>query len=166
MKRVKLSSRPLHRVLGLLVFVVALSAIACDSNVKFSPTQPDWPLAPVESDRSLEISGHLVAEQGSCFEATILFDGEELRGARSECAKAKGCAKLDLDAFVRSPEGHHTISFQVVRQSEEAIDYLVDGAVRVSREGIGLGGAGLALGPTRVRLQAGDLVTFEFEISN
>lgn len=166
MKRASFSKRPARWVLGATVLVAALTAVACGNSMKFSPTQPDWPLVEPQSGRSLQISGTLVAEQGSCLEATVLFDGQEIEGARVICAKAKGCATLKMQASLITDVGHHTISFQVLRQSAEVVDYMAKGAILVSRDGLALGGVTLPLGPTPASLNPGGMVSFEFELRN
>jgi len=116
------------------------------------------------STRTLEIVGSLTAEQGSCVEATILYDGEELPGARTVCAHGSGCSELQLTALARSAAGRHTLSFQVLRQSQEAVDYLAHGSVRVSRDDVVLwSGANLPLKPTRATLRSGEGVTYDLE---
>jgi len=153
----------------------SLTSIACSGDVNFSPTQPPWPDSeawdPTVGERVLEVSGSLVAEKGACFEATILYDGKELGGARTVCASAEGCARIDLEATVNSASGHHTVSFQVLRQSSEAIDYSVEGRVLVTRENLEVWqGAPMVLtiplAPTSSRLQPGDSVSFEFDFSD
>ena len=47
MKRANSSNRPNHRALLVLVCVGALTAVACDSGVNFTPTVPDWPAGQV-----------------------------------------------------------------------------------------------------------------------
>ena len=43
MKRTNFSNRPNHRALLALVCVGALTAVACDNDVNFSPVAPEWP---------------------------------------------------------------------------------------------------------------------------
>lgn len=166
MMKAMMPGRRVHVLVGALVWVAAMSAVACDNSVKFSPVQPEWPLEPIGSARNLQISGSLVAEDGSCVEATILFNGKELPGARAECATPNGCERIWLEASTTAKAGHHEVAFRVLRQSAEEIDYKVRGAVRFSSVGLGFGGAGLPLGPERARLQAGDEVIFELELSD
>lgn len=164
MKRMRMSS-PLYRML-VLTWAASLTAVACDSSVSFNPTAPEFPFAEPGSGRNLQISGRLVTEQGSCLEATVLYDGMELKKARAACPKASGCAKLELEASLLSTSGHHTISFQVLRQSAEAVDYRVEGSVLVRRQGMALAGDTIRLRPTSARLRAGEMVTFEIEFRN
>jgi hypothetical protein len=148
--------------LGVLVCAVALTTIACDTNVDISHSKPKW-IKPISGDRGLEISGTLVAENGSCREATILYDDKELAGARAVCPDPSGCVSLTLDAVTRSRSGNHTISFQVLHQSQEVVDYLVEGSVILSDVDLGMGGFSIPLGPTRASLRTGDEVTFDIE---
>jgi hypothetical protein len=151
------------RVLQVLVCAGVLTIVACDNAVNISPTAPQWTnIAPVGS-RSLQISGSLTAERGSCLEATILYDGRELADARATCPYPGGCAELELAATTPSSSGHHTISFQILRQSQEFIAYLAEGTVVVSREGLPLGGVTLSLGPAHAKLRSGGVVTFDLE---
>jgi hypothetical protein len=139
-----------------------LTVVAC-GDVNVGPVAPEWP-DPEPGIRTLQISGELRAEEGSCLEATVLYDGQEAAGARVVCAKARGCATLELAATVRSWAGHHTISFQVLNQSQNAIDYLAEGTVVVDREGISLGGTSLPLKPTHAKLRKGGVVSFEIDL--
>ncbi len=43
MKQTILSSSPSSRALQVLVLAAAFMVIACDSDVNFTPTAPDWP---------------------------------------------------------------------------------------------------------------------------
>jgi hypothetical protein len=137
-------------------------------DVSFEP--PSFPNAipqspQATSPRTLEIVGSLTTEQGACVEATILFDGEELPGARAVCVQGRGCTELELTGLAHSANGRHTISFQVLRQSQEAIDYLAHGTVRVTRENLVLwDGVRLSLRPTRATLRSGESVTFDLEL--
>ncbi len=160
MKRTSFSSRPAPRTLLALICASALMAVACDNDATFNPVVPDWP-NPVPSGRSLHISGTLEARDGRCIEATVLYDGVELAGARSRCPGAQRCAKLELDAFTRSTSGRHTISFKVLHQSQEVVDYLAEGTVLVDRDGLALGGAYMPLRPTSATLRPGGAITFE-----
>ncbi len=147
---------------GILV-CAALAAAGCSSDVTFSPTTPVWTNS-VSEIRTLNISGILSAETGACIEATVLFDGQELPGARVLCPDPKGCAKLELEAVAYSPTGYHTISFQPIRQSKEVVRYVAQGTALVSRDGLSLPGASLNLGPSRARLRAGETISFPVEL--
>jgi hypothetical protein len=149
-----------------------LTVVACGNEVNFSPTAPAFPKVTVfpnittsGQSRNLEIRGSLKAKQGSCLEATVLYDGKELAGARALCPGVSGCAKLKLTADALSTSGHHTISFQVLSQSPEAVDYVAEGRVLVSREGIPLVTT-IYLEPTRARLRPGESVTFDVDVLN
>lgn len=172
MKRNMFSSKPTRRALLVLVCAAALSVVACDNDVTFSPTAPTFPnlqnignVTTAGPGRSLEIRGSLTAKQGSCLEATILYDGRELEGARAVCREGPGCAKLELTADVLSTGGHHTISFQVLSQSSEVVDYVAEGSVLVSREGIPFLMT-IDLEPTRATLRPGESVTFDVDFLN
>lgn len=120
--------------------------------------------SPSTSVRMLEIVGSLNTDLGSCVEATILYDGQELVGARSVCQEDSGCTQLELTALARSSSGRHTISFQVLRQSPVAVDYFVGGTIRVSRVDLALGtSVTLFLEPTRATLRSGESVTFDVD---
>jgi hypothetical protein len=169
MKRATFSNRNARRVLGALFAVAALTTLACDNSMTFkAPTMSDWPEwpVPVPGNRNLEIQGVLEIQDGAVLEATVLYDGEELVGARSRCPERSGCAELELEASVLSATGNHTISFQVLRQSQEVIDYRVEGTVLVSREDVDLGGVPIRLGPRQARLEAGGAVTFDLRFIN
>ncbi len=81
----------------------------------------------------------------------------------ASCPDVSGCAQLELTAAAHSASGHHPISFQVLRQSTEAVDSLAQGTALVSREGLSLPGVTIPLGPKHARLRAGGVVTFEIE---
>jgi hypothetical protein len=137
--------------------------MGCDEAMSFNPVAPSFdfstPGTTLAGVRSVEITGSLTARDGSCIEATILYDGRELPGARTACAAANGCARLDLTGVVQSTSGRHTLSFQVLRQSTEAVDYLAEATILVSRDGLAMV-LTLALEPTQAALRAGDAVTF------
>lgn len=154
-------TRSAARALQALVWAAALLLVACDNDVHFSPTAPRWPNDSLVGDRSLQISGSLTAEGGSCLEATILYDGVELAGARARCHDPGGCAELELAATSRTRAGRHTISFRVLAQSAEVVEYLGRGELLVTREGLSLGGARIHLGPERATLRAGESLDFE-----
>jgi hypothetical protein len=172
MKRATFLSSPARRVLQVLVWATALTVVACNNDVNFNPVAPTFPNLPTFSNvttagpgRSLEIRGSLTAEQGSCLEATVLYDGKELAGARAVCPEGPGCTKLELAADARSTRGHHTISFQVLSQSPEAVEYVAEGRVLMSRDGIPLEMT-IDLEPTRATLRPGESVTFEVNFLN
>ena len=155
------------RSLSLAPILLGLVLGACDNSVNISPTEPRFSdLTPtVGALRTLRISGTLASAQASCQRATILFDGQEIEGARSRCREAQGCAELDLAAVVSAPVGHHTITFRVLRQSAEAEEYLASAIVEVSRDDVQLPEpAVLELQPVRATLQPGDGVTFEIDL--
>lgn len=151
----------------LAMLLLGLVLSACDNSVNISPTEPRMPdfTPTVGALRTLRISGSLAAAQSSCLQATILFDGQEIEGARSKCQAAKGCADLELGAVVSAPAGHHTITFQVLRQSAEADRYLATGIVEVSRADVQLPEpVVLELQPVRATLHPGDGVSFAIDL--
>ncbi|MEJ2085114.1 MAG: hypothetical protein P8Y44_05465 [Acidobacteriota bacterium] len=149
----------------ILLLAATLIASACDNSVNFTPTAPVW--TDVDSGvRALVISGELKADDGACLEATVLYDGEELVGARSICSKSAGCKRLQLEAQTYSASGHHTISFKVLRQSRKAVNYEASTSILVTRENIALGGATLQPQPTQARLRAGESVSFDIDFSD
>lgn len=161
MKPVESLSPAMRRALPMLVWAAALTLVACDNSVNFSPTEPRYTDFPPVGERTLQVSGSLTAEAGSCLEATVLYDGVELPGARAICSDPRGCAELELAAVTRTGSGRHTISFQVLDQSAEVVEYSVRGEVLVTREGLALGGVKISLGPTSATLRPGEIVTFD-----
>jgi len=163
MKRAFWTGNPIGRLTA-AAFVLALAG--CDAGVEVNPAGPSYtPFAPLDSERSVEITGRLIAQDGTCVEATILYDGRELPGARAECASAHGCDWLELSGSVRSGEGHHTLSFRVLRQSRQTVEYRAEATVRVRRDGLSFT-ATLPLEPARARLQSGESVSFDVHFSN
>ena len=139
------------------LMAAALSSIGCDNSVDV--TAPEFPTLTPQW-QTFQIIGTLSAVQGSCLEATILYDGIELPGARTVCAQVGGCAQLELRAghIVATP-GRHTIAFQVLSQSPLLVEYLAAGEVVAE-----LGPADpVPFGPVRTTLEAGQRVTFEFD---
>jgi len=162
----KLSTISFRSLLGAskaLIIAAAFVAAACDVSTNVGPVGP----LPISGSglgaRSLQISGTLVAEQGSTLEATVLYDGLELPGARVTCPDAGGCAALDLVATTESGAGRHSISFQVLRQSRETIRYRAEATVLVSRQNFSPV-ATLDLGSRRSTLGAGESVDFEIAL--
>ena len=152
----------------LLAMLLAAAALAaCDNQINVSPTVtafPDFP-SPVDALRTLEISGTLVAEEGSCKKATILFDGLEIQGARTRCEDPNGCAEMALSGVISAFAGHHTITFQVLRQSQDIDTYLALGEVEISRLDLNLPDpVEIELGPTRAPLGPGEGVTFDIDL--
>lgn len=165
MMRASFLGRKAQRALGALGWVALLGAFGCDNSMSFTaPTAPDWSFSGA-GIRNLRIHGTLQVENGALVEATVLYDGQELVGARSRCPEP-GCARLELEASTFTVSGHHTISFRVLRQSQETIDYLASGSVVVSREGVALAGRQIPLRPTQARLEAGGDVSFEVEFKD
>jgi hypothetical protein len=126
-------------VLLILVSAAAVAVLGCDNDVNFQPSLGTFPdFTPVNSARSVEISGRLTTTEGSCLEATVLYDGVEIAEARSQCPNPRGCGEMELTAVTSTSPGHHTISFQVLRQSPEAVRYSADGSVQVARENLSM----------------------------
>ena len=159
-----------HRSIGtqlLATILLALVVAGCGNEMNFGPTAPQLPQFPRTGDAiwNLHISGSLAAANSSMLSATVLLDGQELEGARSQCQEARGCAQLELGGVVSTPAGHHTITFQVLRQAAEIDSYLATGIVEVSRLDVqGLDPLIIQLQPTRATLQAGEGVTFELDL--
>jgi len=155
------------RTLLLAPILLALVVAGCDNEMNIGPTEPQFPVIPSTADAvwTLHISGSLAAANGSLLNATVLFDGQELDGARIQCEEAKGCAQLELGGVVGTAfRGHHPITFQVLRQAAENEDYLATGIVEVSRvDSPSLESLVIQLQPTRATLQAGEGVTFDIE---
>ena len=167
MKRINFLNSFRRRALQALVCAAALLVVACDNDVNFNPVAPAFPrlaeftdVTTVGADRNFEILGSLTAVNGACIEATVLYDDEELAGGRRVCSAASGCAKLELSAEVRSTGGNHTVSFKVLSQSAEPVEYLAEGRVLVSREGLPFVTT-IGLDPTRATLRAGESVSFD-----
>jgi hypothetical protein len=161
MKRAIRSNRSAGRALLAVLGMAALALGACDASVNISPTEPRLPSYTALGDRNLEITGSLRAGQGACLEATVLYDGRELPGARAVCPDPAGCARLELAARTPTSSGRHTISFRVLDQSAEAVEYLARGGVLVTREGLSLGGVRIGLGPRSAALRSGESVDFD-----
>ena len=167
MRRASFWSQNGRRATKALVGLAFLATFGCDNSMNFNPAAPEWPdwSDAVPAARTLEIEGVLQIENGACHEATVLYDGLEVAGARSRCPDPSGCAELELAAEVWTASGHHTISFQVLRQAGDVADYRAEGTVRVSRDGVNLRGVPLRLGPAHASLTAGEAVTFDIEFT-
>jgi len=163
MKRSTLYGRSARRALAVSICAVALTG--CDNTASLNPAAPSFQPLTLGPGRSVEIFASLAAEQGSCMEATILYDGVEVPGARAECANANGCVRLDLTGAARTATGRHTISLQVLSQSPEAVDYLATTTILVSRDGSSQS-VTLPLEPSRATLRAGQSVRFEVHFQN
>ena len=155
--------------LGLMsmLLLLGLMLAACDNRVQIGPTEPQFQaFTPTEGGlRTLNITGTLVADQGSCLKATILFNGTEINGARAKCHSAQGCTDLHLAGVVSAPAGYHTITFKVLRQSADIEDYLATGAVGISGLELDfLEPVSIELRPTRAALQAGEGVSFDLNL--
>ena len=71
---------------------------------------------------------------------------------------------MALAGQVSAAAGHHTITFQVLRQSAQVDEYLGMGAVEVILPGLDLEPFPLALRPTRALLHEGEGVTFDIHL--
>ena len=164
----KLLTRRSFHSHSLAILLLALVAAGCSNEMNFGPTAPQEPQFPRTGDAiwTLHIAGSLAATNSSLLRATVLFDGQELDGARIQCEEAKGCAQLELGGVVGTAfRGHHPITFQVLRQAAENEDYLATGIVEVSRvDSPSLESLVIQLQPTRATLQAGEGVTFELDL--
>ena len=157
---------PARRSLLVLLSAVALAVFGCDNDVNFNPTTPTFPdFTPLDAGRSLEISGRLTTAQGSCLEATVLYDGVEVVGARTQCPNPGGCNELELTAVASTQPGHHTISFQVLRQSPGVVSYSADGRVHSSRGGLSMAFT-IPLEPKRATLRSGESVDYDLQFWN
>jgi hypothetical protein len=151
----------------LATILLALVVAGCDNEMNIGPTAPQLPNFPPTGNATwtLHISGSLAAANGSLLSATVLFDGQEIAGARIQCEKVKGCAQLELEGIVSTAfRGHHPVTFQVLRQAAENEDYLASGIVEVSRvDAPSLDPLVIQLEPIQATLQAGEGVTFDIE---
>lgn len=138
-----------------LLLAVALTSFACSGEVNV--TAPEFPTF---EGQGFQVAGTLSADEGSVLEATILFDGREMLGARAFCAKPNGCNELQLDAATfGATSGQHTIAFQVLRQSSSRVKYKVEGEIVPDLDTAD----NIALGPAQATLEAGESVSFEFD---
>jgi hypothetical protein len=154
-------------LLVLTAVLTALGLVACDNELNISPTAPSVIDidANVEALRTLHIQGSLRAATGSCVRATILFDGQEILGARTRCPDPDGCAEIALEGVISAFAGRHTITFQVLRQADPVQEYLAAGEVAITRAGIELPNpAELELAPLREELSAGQGVTYTIDL--
>ena len=143
--------------------VLAATLLSCGGGS--SPTAPPAVF-------SVLIAGGFVTIDGGLLEATILFDGVEVEGARIACPFTAGCATRDLNGTTTASAGRHTVSFQVIRHTRSRdgqpfdgrIEYTVLGQVVVSR----LGSPGQSIGlPERTqRLGPGESVDYTITIEN
>jgi hypothetical protein len=167
MRRASFSREDGHRALRAVIGVVAvaITTIGCDNSMNFNPVAPEWPnwTQAMPGARNVEIEGTLEIQDGGVLEATVLYDGLEVPGARSRCPQPAGCDELELEAALVSASGRHTIAFQVLRQSQDVVEYRAEGTLTVSRENVNLGGFPLRLGPQRASLAAGEAVTFDVQ---
>ena len=170
MRRASFSSKNGRRAAKALVGLAILTSLACDNSMNFNPVAPQWPdwqnLTP--GTRTIEIDGTLQVQDGALYEATVLYDGLEVPGARSHCPDPAGCTSIQLEATFLTATGHHSIAFQVLRQSREVVDYRAEGTVVVSRENLDLGFEfpPIPLGPSNASLAAGDAVIFDIHFTD
>lgn len=145
------------RMWVILLAAVAITSLACNGEVNV--TAPQFPTFEAQG-QGFQVAGTLKAVDGSLQEATILFDGREMLGAREFCANSGGCKQLRLDASTfGATVGQHTIAFQVLRQSSSRVEYEVEGEIVLD-----LATADpIELGPERATLEAGESVSFQFQ---
>ncbi len=145
----------------LLVAICALTA--CDNDLIVSPTVTGIDISPGPIE-SVAVIANLSTAEPVCQEATLLYDGQELDGARATCVEASnGCSELQLDAIAPAEPGSHTIGIEVLRQKRATATYEISGEVLVSRSGIPPLVV-LTLEPRVRELQVGDRVTYEIYI--
>jgi len=147
--------------------ILGAGLAACDNQINVSgPTFPEFD-PQIEPLWTLSISGTLVSDGASCVRATILFDGQEIQGARTRCDQDGGCAELELSGSVAALEGQHTITFQVLRQEAEQDTYLAYGQVSADRADLNFNSDVLVnLEHRRESLQQGEGVTYEFDLQD
>lgn len=139
-----------------VLLAAAVISIACSGEVNV--TAPEFPTFEAQG-QGFQVAGTLTAVQGSVLEATILFDGREMLGARAFCDNSGGCNQLHLDAATfGATAGQHTIAFQVLRQSSSRVKYKVEGEIVPDLDTA----ESIALGPVQATLEAGESVAFEF----
>ena len=141
----------------ILLLAATLTSFACSGEVNV--TAPEFPTFESQG-QGFQVDGTLTADDGSVLEATILLDGREMLGARAFCAQPGGCDQLHLQAATfGATAGHHTIAFQVLRQSSSRVEYKVEGEIVPDLDTADL----IALGPALATLKAGESVMFEFD---
>lgn len=147
------------------VMLGALLAPAC-GDVKVEPWAPTWvfPRGGVGL-RTLHITGSLIAEQDGCFEARVLYDGQELPDSTVVCPDASGCIRMDLTAETTTVAGRHTLALQVVRQPRDATVYVAQVSVRMTRDGLGFV-LPYTPDPVRTTLRPGGIVSFELQFQD
>ena len=166
MKYKDLNRIPHLAMLAALVCGVGLTA--CDNQVNVTgPTFGDFN-PQIDPIWTVSVAGTLVADGASCVKATILLDGQEIQGARTRCQQVGGCAELELSGVIAAMEGHHTITFQVLRQRAEQDTYLSYGSVSADRADLNLGfnGVMVNLEHRRAVLQQGEGITYEFNLQD
>ena len=154
MKRAQIRRSIDSRLWVIVLLATALAAIGCGDNINV--IEPPMPIEIPEA-RAVQVVGILDAETGGCTEATILYDGQEISGARTECATSSGCTSLEMESdYLRSMPGLHKVAFQVIHQSQPQVRYTVRGEVSVLLDP----DVRIQLGPREVTLSAGESVTF------
>lgn len=163
--------KDLHRIPRLAMLTTLICGaglVACDNQINVKgPTFPEFD-PQIEPVWTLNVSGTLVADAESCVRATILFDGQEIQGAKTRCDQDGGCAELVLSGSIAALEGPHTITFQVLRQKTEEDNYLAYGSVTADRADLNLNfnEVMLNLEHRRASLQQGEGITYEFNLQD
>ncbi len=163
-----------HSYRSLLTFLLLTTAItfaACDGSVNVTgpqlprlPAVPPAPPSPLPTPgvfQYVDVFGTLRAEDGTCLEATVLYDGQEMGFSRVSCPQPGGCTLLELrGGSIALSAGQHTVGFRILNQSPAVVEYLVDATVVIET----LKGPieTLDLGSKRVTLHTGQSVTFTF----
>jgi len=151
---------------GALAGVAGLLAVGCGDINFNTPTTPTWTFPGSGAGiRTLQITGSLTAEQGTCIEARVLYDGRELPDSRTVCPDEAGCVRLDLSGETTTGAGRHTLSFQVLRQPDGATAYVADVSIRLTREGLSFVYR-MSPDPVRKTLRAGDTVSFQLSFQD
>lgn len=154
MKRAWIDDGMTSRFLLMLMLTAALISIGCDNNINV--TEPHIP-GPEADSEAVVVVGTMSADQGTCNKATILFDRQELEGARTECANPDGCTQLELESdYFWTRIGPHTVAFKVLSQSQDQVTYTIEGEVSALRDA----GDRIPLGPVTTTLGPGESYTF------
>ena len=145
--------------------ISCLLVFGCGGNGGTTPTGPtNTPTT--GSSLIIAFSGSLGSLDGAPLEATILFDGREVPGARTTCAFASGCSGLVLvpQSTLGVTSGQHTVSFQVVRQGAQGrAAYFAFGGIVVSRGGPPI--QSITLVERNASIGAGESISYQITIN-